>query len=68
MEELLSRVRLAAGCGSLGDGHLNSGSARGWRLAAMSVPLGGLGRFRLAALGAAPDDDTGDAEDAQATE
>jgi len=60
MEGLLSRVRLAVGCGSLGDGHLNSGSARGWRLAAMSVPLGGLGRFRLAALGAAPGDDATD--------
>ena len=48
-EELLSRMCLAVGCGPPSDGHPNSGSVRGWRLAAMSVPPSGLGKFRLAA-------------------
>ncbi|QCD96581.1 hypothetical protein DEO72_LG6g1287 [Vigna unguiculata] len=47
---------LAAGYSPPGDRPYNSGSGNDWRLAARSKPPGGLGWFRLAALGAAPGD------------
>ncbi|QCE03163.1 hypothetical protein DEO72_LG8g1185 [Vigna unguiculata] len=42
--------RLVAECGLPGDRLQNRGFAMTWRLAVRLVPLGGLGRFRLAAL------------------
>jgi len=37
-------------CDPPGDKPCNSGSARGWHLAARGVPLGGRGKFHLVAL------------------